>query len=267
MFHLFTALIPFSLLFAVDVDPELGQFTIRPVPRVPGSSALAGGEPEPSSAWDKPPHRHTVYLNFDGALLKSGPNAGVNAAEGAVQCQVGELEYPAFSGTEEERLAIVEVFETAVAPFGIRVVHEQRPPKHLPYSQVMFGGLPSLLDAPGGSSVACSTDCGDAQWRETGFVFTDAYPGMALLLGQAALKVAGHAWGLDMLADYEFIMNGLVSEQPRAWSDQCVESDDSFGKPYCAHVHDEFCGEGSGMQNDTAELLAMFGPNSVDDVP
>ncbi|PCC70193.1 hypothetical protein SAMN02745121_03486 [Nannocystis exedens] len=263
--HLFTTLSTLSLLFAADADSELGQFAIRPIPPEHGSSALTGIEPEPHAAWDKPPHRHTVYLNFDGAQLKSAAKVGVNAAEGTAGCVTGQLEYPAFSGTDEERLAIVEIFKTGVAPFGIRVVHEQRPPKHLPYSQIMIGGKGELLDAEPSSIFTCATDCGDSWWRETGFVFADSYPGEIQVLGDAALKVAGHHWGLDGLAGFNYIMNSFISGLPRTWSDRCVMTETS--QPMCASVHDEFCGEGSKMQNDTAELLAMFGPNSVDDVP
>ncbi len=89
------------------------------------------------AAWDLPPHRASLYLNFGGGKLTKG----TNASEFEADCLVGApIEYPAFAGTEQEKLALVQRVKEAMAPFGVRILYEQAPPKHLPHGMLMIGG-------------------------------------------------------------------------------------------------------------------------------
>ncbi len=227
-----------------------------------------GGFAQPTEpfagGWDTPPHRSTIFLNFFGDTLVPGTNADMNESP----CVNAELEYPGFSGTEQQALALIQVFETQMAPYGVRIAYEERPPGHLPYAMVMMGGSPGLLGLPGGVlGVSCSSDCGDFWWRDLTFAFTDNVGNNnAEELGTTALHEAAHAFGLAHIDGSTNIMFPFVTANS-GWADGCTPYNDATGGINCQPTHDEFCGAQAGMQDTNAELMAYFGPNSVDMEP
>ena len=216
---------------------------------------------EPVAAWTTPPHRATIFLNFFGTDTLS---PGTNSALDESSCLSGSMSWPGFGGTEQQALALIEVFETQMAPYGIRIAYDERPPAHLPYAMVMMGGTPQLLGLPNGVlGVSCSSDCGDFWWRDTTFAFTDAInPDNAEVLGTTALHEAAHAFGLAHIDDSSKIMHPFVGSGDVTWEQTCTPYNDATGGINCMPTHDEFCG--GGAQNSHAELLAYFGENSPD---
>jgi hypothetical protein len=216
---------------------------------------------DPQSAWETPPHRSTIFLNFFGAETLS---PGTNSALDESSCIQGAMPWPGFSGTQQQALALIAIFETKMAPYGIRIAYEERPPSHLPYAMVMMGGSPQMLGLGGGVlGVSCSSDCGDFWWRDTTFAFTDAInPNNAEVLGTTALHEAAHAFGLAHIDDATKIMNPFVGGGDVEWEQNCIPYNDATGGINCQPTHDEFCG--GGAQNSHAELLAYFGENSPD---
>lgn len=241
-------------------------------------ASLPGGEfslealpPRPQAAGEEGTHRHTVFLNFAGGTLKAGGNA---AEMKAVCLGPGEFQIPAYAGSAADQQMIVDYVRDRVKAFGLRVVAEA-PPKHLPFSQVMLGGhssdagfsepgLPGIPGSPIIYSEFCVTDCGDANRRETGFVFTAEFPDASpLMAANSALWVLGHYWGLDALTNSSALMNGSLSEDVREWVTYCKALDQGAGVQ-CPSSHQAFCEP--NLQNDSAELTAAFGANSSDDV-
>ncbi|HEY0134671.1 MAG TPA: MYXO-CTERM sorting domain-containing protein [Nannocystis sp.] len=216
---------------------------------------------DPVEAWDEPVHRATTFLNFFGGPLTSGGNA----SKGESPCVQGKVDYPGFGGSEQTALAIIQVFKDAAKPFGLRIVFDEPPPKHLPYSQVMMGGSPQIIGLPNGVlGVACNLDCGDAWWRDTTFAFTEETNNVGIL-GTTALQEAAHAWGLDHIDGENNIMYPYATPGNKVWADTCTVYNDATGGIGCQYVHKQFCPEGA--QNDVAELMAYFGPDSPDTVP
>lgn len=217
----------------------------------------------PSAVWDKPPHRQTIFLNFFGGPM----TGGTIASEMQSPCIMGNVNYPSFKGTTQQALAIIQVFKDAMEPFGMRVAYDEVPPKHLPYSQVMMGGKPGVIGLPNGVlGVACNLDCGENWWRDTTFAFTEQ-AGDIQVLGTTALQEAAHAWGLDHIDGEDNIMYPYATFGKKVWADACTKYNPATGPIGCEYIHDEFCGDNGGAQNDVAELMAFFGPNSIDDVP
>lgn len=218
----------------------------------------------PQKAWEFPPHRATVFLNFFGAAMTNGTNAALDQST----CVSGNIDWPGFNGTEQQALALIQVFETQMAPYGVRIAYEERPPAHLPYAMVMMGGSPQMLGLGGGVlGVSCSSDCGDRWWRDATFAFTDSInPNNASVLGTTALHEAAHAFGLAHIGDATKIMNPFVGSADVIWADQCTPYDDATGGINCRPTHAEFC-DGQDAQNSHAELLAYFGENSPDTEP
>jgi len=216
---------------------------------------------EPFGVWSTPPHRATIFLNFFGTEQL---NPGTNSALDESSCLQASMPWPGFGGTEQQALALIDVFETKMAPYGVRLAYEERPPSHLPYAMVMMGGSPQLLGLGNGVlGVSCSSDCGDFWWRDTTFAFTDAInPDNAEILGTTALHEAAHAFGLAHIDDDTKIMNPFVGSGDVEWEQTCTPYNDATGGINCQATHDEFCG--GGAQNSHAELLAYFGENSPD---
>lgn len=220
--------------------------------------------PRVTRAWDEPPHRQTIFLNFFGGKMRKGNIA----SEMESPCiNAGEVDYPGYIGNEQDALAIIQVFEQAMEPFGIRIAYDKVPPKHLPYSMVMMGGRPQVIGLPNGVlGVACNLDCGEVWWRDTTFAFTEV-AGDIQVLGTTALQEAAHAWGLDHIDGEQLIMHPFATFGKKVWASECTKYNPATGPIGCEYIHDEFCGENGGAQNDVAELMAFFGANSVDSEP
>ncbi len=213
------------------------------------------------AAWDEPPHRATLFLNFDGAHLEPGNNAALDQSK----CLLSPVEYPAFQGDASERAAILQGATDLLAPFGVRVTDE-RPPPELPYKMIMLGGTPSdLPNPPEGYALACNFDCGDIFWRDTGMVFTALFPSDSAAVN-GALHVFGQLSGLDILEDSSGLMASTISPGPRTWGTTCMDVDLSFTSGnHCSYVHEVHCP--ADQQNDHAELLATYGADSPDVAP
>lgn len=238
---------------------------VMPRAMAEGDDDLVSPPGQPVAAWDKPPHRSTIFLNFFGGPLKGG----TNASEGESPCLGNSqmVDYPGYDDGEQKALAIIQVFKDAAAPFGLRIAYEEPPPKHLPYSQVMMGGRPSVLGfGPGILGVSCNLDCGDNWLRDTTFAFTKESNNVGVL-GTTALQEAAHSFGLDHIDGENNIMFPYATLGAKVWADSCTLYNDATGMIGCEYVHKQFCpvadGE-PGRQNDVAELMAYFGPNTPD---
>jgi MYXO-CTERM domain-containing protein len=220
--------------------------------------------PQGQRAHDEVPHRQTIFLNFFGGKMRGGNIA----SEMESPCIMGgEIDYPGYVGNEQNALAIIQVFKDAMEPYGIRIAYDRVPPKHLPYSMVMMGGRPGVIGLPNGVlGVSCNLDCGEQWWRDTTFAFTEQ-AGDIQVLGTTALQEAAHSWGLDHIDGEQNIMYPFATLGKKVWADGCTKYNPATGAIGCEYVHDEFCGADGGAQDDVAELLAYFGPNSADTVP
>ncbi|MCB9566162.1 MAG: Ig-like domain-containing protein [Myxococcales bacterium] len=235
---------------AGDMIAPAERFAAEPPPGFP---ALEAG-------WEDPPHRTTIYLNFLGGELKHGTNASENQSN----CIMGTVQYPAYVGTEAKALAAIQVFETKLAPYGVRVAWEKRPPKELPYSMVMMGGKPQDIGMGAGTlGVSCSSDCGDQWWRDTTLAFTGA-ASQATTIAYTALQEAAHAMGLDHIDGSANIMYPYATSGDKVWANGCTKFNDATGPIGCTYVHKVFCPD-EMSQDDHAELTAFFGPNSPDE--
>lgn len=225
---------------------------------MPKAQLSGGGQPQHGLVADDP-HYATIFLNFFGGMLTSG----TNASEMQSGCINGTVDYPGYSGSEADALAIIQVFENAMEPYAVRVAYEDYPPQHLPYSMVMMGGTPAVVGQEAGTlGVSCSSDCGDVWWRDTTLAFTEQ-SGNPTTLGNTALQEAAHAFGLDHIDGDQHIMYPFATLGNKVWSSDCTPYNDATGPIGCQFVHEIFC-PGGGAQNDDAELLAYFGPDAPD---
>ena len=219
------------------------------------------GMPRSGDGWNLPPHRATIFLNFFGGTMTNGTNSALMESS----CINGTVDYPAFKNSESLALAIIQIFQNKMDPYGVRIAYEQAPPPELPYQMVMMGGTPGIIGLPQGTlGVSCSPDCGDMWWRDTTFAFTEQ-SAQATVLGTTALQEAAHAFGLAHIDGPEHIMYPFATPGDKVWATSCTPYNAATGGINCKPIHDIFCG--GGAQNSDAELMAFFGPDSPDTEP
>ncbi len=209
------------------------------------------------------PRKHTLFLNFSGGMLYNGSD---NSAENRSTLALTGV-YPPFGGGESIALAIIQASEADFAPFGIRIVYEQRPRNVVPYTMEMVGGDWSdtnIGDPAGG--VAPGADCGALGQRHVVYTFSN---GASVNIAAATIaQEAGHAYGLDHSFDCTSVMSycggGDKAFQPGC-SDLCEGA--CQGAAGCRLTHEMFCGEGNDQQDDVAEMAWIFGGNEPDMEP
>jgi len=236
-----------------------------------GPSELFADSPDPQATendeWKHPPHRATIFLNYFGGPMTNGTNSALMES---TCISAGTFDYPGFAGSEAQALAIIETFESQLAPYGVRIAYEEKPPPELPYAMVMMGGTPQMLGMQNGVlGVSCSSDCGDRWWRDATLAFTSAAnASQTNTLATTALHEAAHAFGLahiDLSPNSGYIMHPFVDNSERVWAQGCVEYNDATGGINCKPTHDIWCG--GGAQDTHAEMMAYFGANSPDTEP
>ncbi|MCA9707521.1 MAG: hypothetical protein KDK70_16835 [Myxococcales bacterium] len=212
------------------------------------------------------PRKHTLFLNFNGGMLYSGAD---NSAENRSTLAKQGV-YPAYEGGAQKAMAIIQAVQEDVAPYGIIVAFEERPPSVVPYTMEMVGGFwqDTNISAPA-AGVAPGSDCGALGQRHVVYTFA----GGGVSATQAANTVsqeAGHAWGLDHTFNCDSVMSycGLGDGGFASTCDAlCEEMCQGINSAGCRLTHELFCGEDNDQQNEDAELTYLFGGNEPDIEP
>lgn len=221
-----------------------------------------GGDVASSVRSEDPPARvgsireEILYINFFGGEL----TPGTHGPSGQVPCIDTPITYPAQPVDEVFAEGIAERVRAGLAPYNVRVVWEERPPAHLPYTTVMVGARAEQLGlGEGTAGYACEVDCGDSQPSQLAFVFGALSEQAA---ATAIMHEAAHTWGLDHVESSEAVMDPFASTAAESFADQCMDVTESTSAAHCMAEHSEFCPD--GQQNAHAELMARFGPSRID---
>ena len=94
------------------------------------------------------PRKHTLFLNFNGGMLYAGKD---NSAEDKSSLARQGI-YPAYEGTEQKALSVIQAVTEDVAAYGITVTYLERPNKTVPYTMEMIGGdwTDTNIESPAG---------------------------------------------------------------------------------------------------------------------
>lgn len=237
--------------------------------RMQGLLVAAGLVVVPALGRAAEPRRTTVYLDFGGGPI--GP--GSDSSLGQSNCAPVAFLYPMFLGSERAAAIALAEARRLAAPFGVRVVAE-RPPGHLPYTQVRVGGDPATLGRdPKLNGLACDVDCDDASHRDTVFMFAEKWVTSAALpelaederavqVGRIAMHEAGHAWGLEHTGGSGSVMARFPSTGTPEFVPECQALDLDHEASECAAARERYCPP--GQQDAHAELLALFGDGAPD---
>jgi MYXO-CTERM domain-containing protein len=207
------------------------------------------------------PRFHTVYLNFTGAVLRTG---GENSAENISNIARSGHMFPVYGGGEERAIAAAQAVANDFEDWAVRVVYLERPPKVLPYTMVMIGGHWSDTTA-GPSGGVAPLDCEDFGQRNVCYAFQNGAP--ATTQANVISQEIGHTLGLGHTTAADSVMAfGYDTTNPGdlGFHDGCVPIIQVAGQSAaCVGVNKCHCGVNE-QQDDKATLFATFSPAGVD---
>lgn len=233
---------------------ELHPLDAEVPPRPPPSSGLEFRAREVGTGT-------TMYVNFDGIDLGEC-NPG-NSKKNCTWYNFDE-DIPAFSGTLQTQVSVMQAIRRDVADFGVRVTG-LRPPGDQNYVMVVYGGTEAKYGALGS---APSGDCLDQNPNEVAFAHLDGATATWVNGGATtALHEAAHTWGLDHVDLEGDVMYPASDNGPTAFADGCnpvvADADLTLGGVGCPEVNADLCGD-EAQQNARPLLTMLFGPAYVD---
>ncbi len=228
---------------------------------VAAAPAPLGTPPLPDGHGDSAPRAAgtptTLFVNFDGAVLRSG--CGNDAKR---DCStLGHLfdgYVGPFTGTSGQVLNILQQVRKDLEDFGVTVV-TQRPADDRDYTMILYGDLGEQSFA----GIAPYIDCGDLWPNDTAFAnaYSSSGTGSTVILQEAA-----HTWGLEHVNAPLDTMNPFKSPGSQSFTDTCetivANTDLEVTGGTCNQVHTLFCD--LGEQNSWQEMRHIFGPPVAD---
>jgi hypothetical protein len=209
----------------------------------------------------------TIYVNFDGVTLDhcEPSNSKLNCSS----LNAG-VEFPPWSGTWANRVAILDSMRARTSDFGIRITGV-RPPDTEDYVMIVYGDSEDAEEDEAVLGRAPSGDCYDALPNQIAFAYLDGERATWVKGGAAtALHEAGHTWGLDHIDANHAIMAPAGDNSNAYFTQECFQIVESVdldpGGESCPDINLEYCGV-ADLQDDRAILQYLFGAPYVDDEP
>ena len=243
---------------------------------VSGETPACGAVPmKASTPWagfheSELPLRTTVFLNFNGGYIAHPilalDNRDNSAEDRSILVPLEGVDFPAYAGGEQNAVATVQAVQADLDPFGVRVMYLERPNPRLPYTMVMMGGEPDLVDTNDQFSGVAPIDCTLDNTRHIVYAFNDE--GTPAEQANIVSHEFGHAWGLDHALGPDELMSYAGVSGDKGFTDECRDyciTSCSNGAILCTERHEEFCP--AGQQNAVAELLHIFGGSDLDTEP
>lgn len=222
-------------------------------PRSTPPLAAAGPDALPA----QPGTPHTLYVNFDGAVLRRGCGND-SRHDCSTLADLFDGYIGPFPGTESRRVAILESVRKDLKDIGVRTTWT-RPPDDPGYTMVLYGDIGNQEFA----GIAPYIDCGNLWPNDTCFAgsFSGSNTGATIILQEAA-----HTWGLEHVNSRFDNLHPFVDAAAPYFQDQCnkivANTDLVETAGVCNLVHEKFCD--TGYQNSYRELLYLFGPAQPD---
>jgi hypothetical protein len=224
-------------------------------PDAPTRYLLCPPEGPPLGIYDGEPRiSDTIFVNFDGAEMKSGQDHAPSNTTQISNCARSLSPYGAGAKRDAAYQALVSHYE----PFAIRLT-DTRPDAD---SYCMVVATATSVFGNGVLGIS-PMDCGDQNPDNVSFAFVSESDQLSAPMHAATMAhELAHAFGLDHVNDTGDVMNPWIVETPMVFKDDCVPI---AGTYYCSAEHQQYCP--SAQQNDYQELMGLFGPAEPDTAP
>lgn len=189
------------------------------------------------------PGSNILYLNFDGAPLRSG-----NCSDAPTNCTfIANInaDFPAFSGSAQARATIVSEVQRYFARYDVQIVTQR--PASGPYTMCMIGGRPENIGMQAGAAGVAPLDCSDTNGSDIVFAFSEVTQNDAAAIATTVAQEAAHAYGLGHTDQQADIMYPYLNNATTGFLDQDMPTPDN-----------SFC-PGITRQNSHREMLRMLG--------
>lgn len=203
----------------------------------------------------------TIFVNFDG--VKIGDCSPSSSHENCHWINP-DTKFDPWSGTDQNRVAILQAMRSIVRPYGIRVTGV-RPPADEDYTMVVYGGTEEDFGSLG---LAPAGDCWDAYPNQIAYAYLDGDKNTWINGGAAtAVHEAAHTWGFDHISEPYAIMAPAGDNSRTYFRTECVpivaDADFTPGEASCPELSLDFC-DLDDEQHDQALLWLLFGEPYVD---
>lgn len=197
----------------------------------------------------------TIYLDFDGATVTSGPDDSSIDRSSVVRETTTTTAFSAapFSTTKSRAEVITDIRDGVAAlyaPFDVEVVHQR--PASGDYVMALVGGKPASLGLPGGAAGIAPFDCSLIN-RAIVYVFSDQvapsdYDAQLQWISATIAQEVAHAYGLEHVSFCSDVMYSLGHCSAPSFRD--FDSDCQSGACTCSS---------GATQNSFALLAARLG--------
>lgn len=242
---------PAALRVEAPAPADMSEETDAPARPPAWTPSLAAAGPGALPAAPGTPH--TLFVNFDGAVLRRGCGND-SRYDCSTLADLFDGYVGPFIGTEAKRVAILESVRKDLRDFGVRATW-RRPTDDAGYTMVLYGDIGDQDFA----GIAPYVDCGNLWPNDTCFAgaFQGSNTGATVILQEA-----GHTWGLEHVNSPFDNLHPFVQQATPYFQDQCnkivADTDLTETAGVCNLVHERYCD--TGFQNSYQELLYLFGP-------
>ncbi len=212
---------------------------------------------------DHEPTPGVLYVAMDGVTLSPTCNSpqSANAARNCSPLVDKKVEFPAL-GNAQLKAAEFQKLAGYYEDFDL-VLSTNRPPDYLPYTMAVVGGTSQMAGQGGGVCGIANVACDGAKRNHVSLTFSSSCGND---IAEVAAQETAHNWGLehtDVQSDLMYPYTAGGSQ----FRDDCmpISHATGSGKTQCGLVHESYCPDGGGeQQNSHGELLGVFGPRSKD---
>ncbi|MEM6295494.1 MAG: MYXO-CTERM sorting domain-containing protein [Myxococcota bacterium] len=226
--------------------------------------AQQGLDPLPAVAYDAAPG--VLYIAMEGITLRPdcGNGDSANAAVGCSPLVDAETTFPEY-GNASQRTALFNQLAGYYEPFNL-VLTSSRPPDWLPYTMAVVGGGAGNAGQPNGVCGIANVACDGLKRNHVSLTFPTTCPGAA----ETAAQETAHNWGLEHTDNTTDLLYPFNNGGFKTFVDACMDISHATGDgvTQCDYIHDDYCPNGGGEQQNTyQELLAIFGSRTPDNQP
>lgn len=258
-------------LFGADYDPTLVA-PLRDGNLVYDGESLARSlldqQGLPLPALDHDPTAGILYLAMDGITLRPKCNGfHPQVANAALNCSPlvsKETQFPKPPGGENTKAVVLQKLQNYYEPYNL-VITTNRPPDYLPYTMAVIGGTSQNAGQSNGVCGIANVACDGAKRNHVSLSFPDSCVGVT---AEVAAQETAHNWGLEHTDVQQDLMYPFVAGGS-SFRDDCMDISHATGSgvTQCTYVHELYCPEGQGeQQNSHTELLGVFGAREADTV-